>query len=163
MVDLIRESSRRWSDKISRCRARLFSFTAEEDASESSSLDSWPTSASLFSSSSCKFVSVLSSSSEGFWGMFGAAANCEYVWNSVSVCHPSLALCCQSWLGRERVHRLLTCCSSARACWRACAHPPPVEDMAQSKKCRGSASDCFDSRGRRTEDLGPVSEELAVQ
>lgn len=41
---------------------------------------------------SCRFVSVRSSSSEGFAGMFGVEANCEYVWNSVSVCHCVLAL-----------------------------------------------------------------------
>lgn len=86
MVDFMRDSSRRWSDRISRWRARLLSLTAEDEASESSSRDSWPTSASRFSSSSCRLVSVRSSSSEGFWGMLGAEANCEYVWNCVSVC-----------------------------------------------------------------------------
>jgi hypothetical protein len=37
MVDLRRRSSRRWSESISRCRERLFCFTAEDEcASESS-------------------------------------------------------------------------------------------------------------------------------
>ena len=118
----------------------MFSFTAEEDDSESSSRDNWPTSASLFSSSSCRFVSVRSSSSEGFWGMLGAEANCEYVWKSVSVYRYSLAVCSSRWLGLGAAHGLLTCCSRARACWRSCAHPPPVEDMTQSGRRADSAN-----------------------
>jgi hypothetical protein len=38
-----------------------------------------------FSSMSCNLASVCRSSSEGFAGIFGTAANCEYVWNRVSV------------------------------------------------------------------------------
>ena len=121
IVDLIRDSSRRWSDRISRWRARLFNLTADEEASESSSLVSWPTSASLFSSSSCRFVSVLSSSSEGFWGMFGAAANCEYVWKSVSVWQTVLALYlrrCRDYLPAARGRALVGALASILRLWK---------------------------------------------
>jgi hypothetical protein len=93
-VDLRRASSRRWSESTSRCLARLFCFTADEPCvdSESRSRDSWPTSPSLCSRISCSLVSTRSSSSEGFAGIFGVEPNCEYVWNSVSVWHASLAV-----------------------------------------------------------------------
>jgi len=92
-VDLRRASSRRWSESTSRCLARLFCFTADEPCvdSESRSRDSWPTRPSLCSRISCSLVSTRNSSSEGFAGMFGVEPNCEYVWNSVSVWHASLA------------------------------------------------------------------------
>jgi hypothetical protein len=38
-----------------------------------------------FSKSSWSFFSVSRSSSVGFGGMFAAEANCEYVWNKLSV------------------------------------------------------------------------------
>ena len=140
IVDLIRDSSRRWSDRISRWRARLFNLTADEEASESSSLVSWPTSASLFSSSSCRFVSVLSSSSEGFWGMFGAAANCEYVWKSVSVWQTVLALYlrrCRDYLPAARGRALVGALASILRLG-GCAH---VVEVLQ-RKSNPSASNC---------------------
>lgn len=102
IVDLILASSRRWSDRISRCRARLFCFTAEDECpdSESSSRDSWPTRPSLCSRTSCRRPCTRNSSSEGLAGIFGVAPNCEYVWNSVSVWHPSLAACVKADLVR---------------------------------------------------------------
>ena len=48
MVDFKRAKSRRWSDNISRWRARLFCFTADCPDSESRRRESWPTSASLY-------------------------------------------------------------------------------------------------------------------
>jgi hypothetical protein len=53
--------------------------------------------------------------------MFGTEANCEYVWNSVSVCRNDQ----HRGVDVSKAH---TCVSNARACCRSCAQPVPVEE-----------------------------------
>jgi len=57
--------------------------------------------------------SVCLSSSEGLGGMFAADANCEYVWNSVSVLHSSVHSQNVFFL------KINTWVSSKRACCRS--------------------------------------------
>ena len=94
-----RFSSDRCSVRTSRCRDKLFCFREDvlNAASESRSRDSCDMRASRFSTRSCTSASFLCSSSDGFWGRFGADAYCEYVWNTDSVWLSSVLSCCRNW------------------------------------------------------------------
>ena len=71
--------------------------------------------------------------SGGCSGLIGTVSTCGRASLSVSL------VSTEHWNGRtgRAVYGLHTCCSRARACWRSCAHPPPVEDMTQSGRCAG--------------------------